>query len=361
MPKKLIIILIIIFGLIISAGIYFYLKNKNNTAPLISLPEGKIAETVVASAKISADKNYVYYYSSQETPGFYRLELKSKKTESLSGTFEELDEINFSPDLKKVGFRVVYDQERFEKYGSPFLEPKMNDGEKRFWIYDFASQKLSYLSPNIITYVFSSDSKLIYYAFLNPDNKISLNQANADGSNYQKIADWSYGEPAISLLGDDKLLIAYSTEELKDQGDGLYLLNIKDKKLSRLVDKDFSAFFSLSPSQKNIFFYRPIFEDNQPKSQIWITDSNVQNKNGEIKSELELDFKQLAWSSGEKNIYLAAKENGKENFDQFYQYTPSEKKLKSVFNQPNSNFEAVGEAQNLIYYLLDSQLYAAKI
>lgn len=361
MSKKLIIILVIIFGLIISAGLYYFLKNKNKTMPVVSPPEGKIVETTMTSAKVSADKNYVYYYSSQESPGFFRLELKSKKTESLSGILDQLEEINYSPDFKKVGFKVTYDKERFEKYGSPFLEPKMNDGEKRFWIYDFASQKLSSLNPNIITYVFSPDSKLIYYAFLGADNKLSLNQANADGSNYQKLADWPYGEPAIRLLGEDKLLIAYSTEELKDQGDGFYLLDIKTKKLSKLSDKDFSAFFSLSPSQKNIFFYRPIFENNQPQSQIWITDPNGQNKNGEIKSELELDFNYLAWSSEEKNIYLAAKENSKENFDQFYQYDPAEKKFKSVFNQPDSNFAAVGEAENLIYYLLDSQLYAAKI
>lgn len=360
MKKSIIIILVVVIAIGIGIGIYFYLKSKKIVEVETSI-EGKILETVMESPKFSADKKWVYFYSSQQTPAFYRTEISSKKTEQISSYLADIEEIKYSPDLSKVGFKVTYIKDRFEKYGSPFLEPKMDEGASRFWVYNFENKKLDYLNQNIISYTFSPDSKKIFYVFLGDEGKISINQADYNGNNYEKIIDWQYGEPALQVIDDGKILLAYSTEEYEKQGDGLYLLDTKNKKLSTLTDKDFSTFFSLSPNKKQIFNYMPLFENNKPKSAIWITDINAKDKFGYLKTDDELDYQNIIWSSDNKTIYLAGKPNGNDNFTKLYQYQIDEKKLNLVFEGGESNFEAVEIDNSLLYYLLNSQLYAAKI
>lgn len=360
MKKTLVIILIVVITLGIGVGLYFYLKSKKTETVEIS-PEGKVLETAMQSPQFSSDKKWVYYYSTQQTPAFYRTEISSKKTEQLSETLADIQEINFSPDLTKAGFKVIYNKERFEKYASPFLEPRMGDNESRIWIYDFEKKKLSYLSQNILDITFSLNGKKIFYPFANSNGKISINQANSDGTNFEKIIDWQYGEPALQLIDDNKLLIAYSTEEVESQGDGLYLLEIKNKKLTTLTDKDFSTFFFLSPDKKQIFYYLPIFENDMPKSAIWLTNVNTKNKSGYLKTDDELDFENITWSNDNKMIYLAGRTSGNDSFTKLYQYNVEEKKLNLVFEGQNSNFKAVEINNNIFYYLLNSQLYAAKI
>src|SRR4030042_2372443 len=130
MKKTLIIILVIIILLSLSLGIYFYLKSRK-TLEIKTTIEGKVFETVMESPKFSDDKKWVYYYSSQQIPAFYRSELSSKKAEQISENLDDIQEITYSPDLTKVGFKVAYNRERFEKYASPFLDPKMEDSQSR--------------------------------------------------------------------------------------------------------------------------------------------------------------------------------------------------------------------------------------
>lgn len=361
MKRKLIIILAVVLLVGVSLGLYFYFRNKEEKTEVKI--EGKLSESVMQIAKLSPDKKWINYYSTQQTPAFYRQEIASKKIEQISGALASIEEINFAPDLTKVGFRVTYDQGQFEKYGSPFLEPKMPDGEKRFWIYDFENKKLSYLSPNVISYTFSTDSQKIYYLFASNEGKLSINQAKFDGTNFEKIVDWPYGEPRIKAVDDNKILVAYSTEEFESQGDGLYELNIKDKKLANLTNQDFSNFFVLSPSKKIIFYYLPIFERDKTKSSIWITDLAGKNKSGYLKIDEEVDFQNVVWSKDEKTLYFAAKSPDQDNFDKIYRYRPEEKTVQVIISQDKANSMTVDINDNgdTLYYLLNSELYGAKI
>lgn len=361
MNKKLIIILIVIIitGLII--GGYFYLKSRKQETTSSNL-EGQISPQVMQLAKLSSDKTWIYYYSSEQTPAFYRTEILSKKTEQISETLADIQEINFSPNLTKVGFKVIYNKDRFEKYSSPFLEPKTADNESRFWIYDFANRKLFYLNQNIIQYIFSPDSKKIFYVYLSPDGQESINQMAIGESKYDKIIDLKTQYLNVKALNNEQILLAITSDS--DKGNGLYLLNIKSKKNELLTDSDFASQMNIYPDKKRILFDNLTESNNKISSIIFSTDISGKNKQDIIKSEgVQLDFDHLIWDKNGANCFVAAKDPDKDQYDKLYKIDLANKKITTLVEEANSDFEVVdiNNDGSLLYYLLNSQLYAAKI
>jgi hypothetical protein len=155
MKNKRLIFIILIVAVVLIAVIIFYfsfVKKKTEPGPAENV-EGKITESVMEAAKLSPSKEWVYFYSSQNLPAFYRFNLNNQNAEQISQPLSDVQDAIFSPDTESVIFRVSYDYERFKQYGSPFIEPKMEDGEQRFWTYKFAGKKLSYLDQNITNVV----------------------------------------------------------------------------------------------------------------------------------------------------------------------------------------------------------------
>lgn len=361
--KKITIIIIIILLIIgFAVGTYFYFKGKreviNNQAK-----EGLISEKIMQSPQLSSDKKWIYYYSTAEAPAFYRLELETKKVEKISQDLMDIEEINYSPDLEKAAFKVTYNKDRFEKYSSPFLNPKMQEGQRRYWVVNFKDGSLSPLGENVLNLEFTFDSKKIVFLYRPLDGNSSINIADPNGENYQKIIDWQSESLVLRPLDDNNFLLV----SINDEGgtnSGLYKLLLKEKKAQLLTKSYYSSNLYISPSKKNLLFISTTILDQKTSTIFFMTDANGQNYKEIITNkEYEFDTSHLAWSKDEKSVYLAAKNKNQPNFNNLLKIDLDSKALNQLKKEDNSIFEAIdiNSEGSLIYYLLNSQLYALKI
>lgn len=361
MKKTIIIIIVILLLIGLIIGTYFYLKGKreviNNQAK-----EGLISEKIMQSPQLSPDKKWIYYYSTAEAPAFYRLELETKKVEKISQDLMDIEEIIYSPDLEKAAFKVTYNKDRFEKYSSPFLNPEMQEGQRRYWVVNFKDGSLSYLGENVLNLEFTFDSKKIVFLYRSLDNS-SINIADPNGENYQKIVDWQ-SESVVLRPFDDNNFLLVSINDEGGTNSGLYKLQIKEKKAQLLTKSYYSSNLYISPSKKSLLFISPTISGQVTSTILFMTDANGQNYQEIITNkEYEFDTFHLAWSKDEKSVYLAAKSKNQENFNNLLKIDLVNKTLSQLKKEDNSIFEAVdiNNEGNLIYYLLNSQLYAAAI
>jgi hypothetical protein len=179
MKKKILIIVIILLILALAGTLiwYFFFRKSEKEAKPVLETEGRVLDQIMEYPAFSQDKKWIHYYSREQTPAFYRTNLETKETEQISEELDGIEEIKYSPDRQKVVFRVIYDQDRFEQYGSPFKEPEMEDNEPRLWVYNFESKALPYLNEQIDEIVFSADSQKLVYSFLKIYGKFSINQS----------------------------------------------------------------------------------------------------------------------------------------------------------------------------------------
>jgi Tol biopolymer transport system component len=349
--------LLIGFGI----GTYFYLKGKREVVDR-QAKEGLISEKIMQSPQLSSDKKWLYYYSTAEAPAFYRLELETKKVEKISQDLMDIEEIVYSPDLGKAAFKVTYDKDKFEKYASPFLNPKMQEGQRRYWVVNFKDGGLSHLGENVLNLEFTADSKKIVFLYRSLDNS-SINIADPNGENYEKIVDWQ-SESVVLRAFDDNNFLLISINDESETNSGLYKLMIKEKKALLLTKNYYSSNLYISPSKKNLLFISPIILGQETSTIFFMTDANGQNYQEIITNkDYQFDFSHLAWSKDEKSVYLAAKNKNQENFNNLLKIDLANKILSQLKKEDGSIFEAVdiNSEGNLIYYLLNSQLYALKI
>lgn len=367
MKKKVLIIIGLIIILAIAAALIWYFvsrKEKEKIEPVLKT-EGKLLDTIMEYPSLSSDNKWIYYYSTEQTPAFYRTNIETKETLQISGELSDIQKIKYSSDREFVLFKVYYDKDRFEQYGSPFLEPEMDNNESRFWVYNFEKRTLSYLSEEVLDVVFSLDSKKLIYSFLNPDGKFSINQSDLDGTNYKKITDWPGDKPAI-LVQDSEFVIASSITEEKGENDknGLYKVYIPTGRMDLLTNEDYNDIFSISPKKESVLFFDAIVERETVFNRISIfTISDKEKKDIYKSQDFKFNFENIAWSQNEKNVYVAAAEIDSESYDRIFEIHLDGSDPRLLLGNKESNFEVVGldDPGEFIYYLMDSQLYRAKL
>lgn len=141
-----------------------------STAPQTILP---VSDEAVLAPVLTPDRSAIKYYS-QATGQVYQIDLdghnkKTINTKELKG----LVSVAWSPDTSKVISQIF------------------SGGKPRFYYYNYASGKGFQLKDNLDTVVWQNDSKILYKYF-DPKTRLrSLNLADPDGSNWQKITDLS--------------------------------------------------------------------------------------------------------------------------------------------------------------------------
>jgi hypothetical protein len=239
----------------------------------------------------------------------------------------------------------------------------MEDGEQRFWTYKFAGKKLSYLDQNITNVVFSADSKKLVYSYLYSDGRVKINQSDIEGKNYQEIADLPGYSVGIFPVDDNLIYLGYISDA-DDSNGGVYSLKIKDKELKLLDDKKFSNIFSISLDKKKIFFIQPTAENDQIVTLMWTSDLDLKGYRNVAKAtRYEFDYSSIVWGKDQKSVFMAAKNIGAEFYDRIYQVYLDGTEPKLLLKDDQGVFEtiAVNTEGDRLYYLLNGQLYAAKI
>ncbi len=182
MSKKFLFALILLS--IIGAGIIAFIIIKNRTLPIVS----KVADNQILFPTLSNDQKYIFYFSNANEAAFYRLELQNQKIEKISEDFDTPDRIIWSPSKNQAILQVTYNKYIFEKYGSPFIRPGVDDQAITFWLYDLNQKKLSPLDLNIRDIIWSKDGQKIVSSYYDEElNHNIINISDPDGTNLENL------------------------------------------------------------------------------------------------------------------------------------------------------------------------------
>lgn len=142
-----------------------------------------LTDEAVLSPALSPDDASVKYYSKTNGKAFV-LDIASKSKRILSDKeLIGLSDIAWSPDKSKV----------ISEFGTA-------DGRSKFFLYDYSQNKGVSLKNNLDSVVWQNNEKILYKYFDAKTQERTLNIANPDGSNWQKITDLAIKDIRIAPI-----------------------------------------------------------------------------------------------------------------------------------------------------------------
>ena len=346
--KKNIIIISIIFLILIGLAIFFSIKNHQKKSDVgLQAQMSKVSTEPMLFPTLSSDGLKIYFYSNTRDLAFYQQNIDGTKLEKMSGNMDEPDNVVWSPGKKYAILEIKYNQYNFEKFASPFASPGTPDQANTTWVYNFANQKITRLSDNISNTIWQNDDHFIYQQ---KDNGVSsLNIAEADGKNSQKITDLPTAQDyGLSFLPNGQLIIYNSPTDVSDTT--IYVLSIADKKLKEIKKTDLpSTAVALSNGQ--------ILVSTQIKNGFKlysINDNGTTGKDFKIKTNLE-SFVDL----GSDRFVITAAKNNQNN--QFILINTKTGKNSAIKNAENDNINAfnffTSPDKKILYFTSNDILY----
>lgn len=167
-----------------SAGLLSSLSEDKNTAKITVLTDERVLAPV-----LSADDTIVKYYS-KETGKTYQVGIDGKNKSVISDKeLPGLKDAFWSPDKTKVI--------------SKFSEP---DGSSKFFLYDYQKGSGVPLKSNIDSIVWKSNDQIFYKFYSSSSRERSLNIANPDGTEWNKIVDTDIKDVAIAPIPQSGLV-----------------------------------------------------------------------------------------------------------------------------------------------------------
>lgn len=125
----------------------------------------KISDQQFLFPAISSDGRDIFYLDCRgDKPfGFYRMNLATKKATRISRAMDTPNWVSWPTTCRQVIISIIYNRYIFEKYHSPFARPGTKDGVLTHWLYDFPSQKLTFLLSTEKFLDWSPDGREIVY------------------------------------------------------------------------------------------------------------------------------------------------------------------------------------------------------
>lgn len=140
-----------------------------------------VAEEPVAGAVINKKNESILYYLKSNGNAYESSLNGDVKRPFSKDNVEGLVDVSWSADANKAIIKIN------------------NEGRDIFYFYDHEKKEGSRIKDNVDNVVWSNVGNRIIYKYFNPDTKErTLNIANADGNNWEKIADIGFRDVSIA-------------------------------------------------------------------------------------------------------------------------------------------------------------------
>lgn len=355
MNKQSFYLILIALGIIVLGFVAFMLfkpaKKTSNQPASSSSQEAqiqKISNEKMFFPSIDKSGNNILFFNTSGTRdiAFYKFSPDTNNSDRISPIMDVPENVIWSPTKDKVIIKIVYDKYKFEKFGSPFVDPSCEDGQEMTWVFDFNSQKFTQLNNNIqgINWF---DEKIIYDLYDTTNDLSSIFIANNDGSNWKKINDIPFVEGVmLGKISADEIYYYPITFEFG--GFNIYKVNIVTKQMSEII-QDNSAGGAIF---NNKFLYNVIHNN-------YLT-LGLMDKDGDNKLDLGIitSLDKTAFSENGDFIFAAFRAN-KETTDTIYKIDSKTGEMIKI----NYNFDTSIDAKNLmvlnniLYFTSDDYLF----
>lgn len=261
-------------------------KNQTDTAniePIKDLPQiSAITDEAVLAPTFSADEKKIEYYS-KTTGKAYRIDIDGTNKQIISNTdLVGLSAILWSSDKSKVISR--YDQ----------------NNRPSFFMYDYEQLKGSGLSSNTLNAAWYQSNKIFYEYFDQKSKLATLNIANPDGSNWNKIIDLPFQNVSIAPIPKTGLVSFWNKQDSFTETLMQATPVVGGEKRDLLKEK-FGADYLWSLDGNNLLVSH-VVEKGSSKLQLALLNS----LGGEYKNlGIPTMVSKCAWSKNNKLIYYA--------------------------------------------------------
>lgn len=278
---------ILFMGLIITIIVYFSL-NANINSKLT-----KVSDVQMLWPQISKN-NEVFYFKNIASPGFYKMDLKTKKEEKISDNLDTPDKVIFSPNFDYALIFLTYDKDLIEKYGGPFIDYTVPNNTPTIWGYRFQDKTLKRLDTQIKQAIWYSPDKILIQYYTQEDKAVFAT-ANFNGEDPQYL----YG---VGQIGIEKI-IAFQNNKiyylvLQEEGvRALDILDLNNNKVNQLDIQNLGSNVYVSPEiSANILFTK----ENPQKGVFWTPETILNVREVPIKN----DFKDALWLNNDSVVLL---------------------------------------------------------
>jgi len=305
--KKIIYIAIAIILVIIGVIIY-WLATKPKTEK-VQANYQQISSEKVLFPTLSLDGTRIIFFNNEQEPAFYEMDNSGGNINKLF-VLDTPTDVLWSPNRNMAILKVVYDKYVFEKYGSKFADPAVPDQAMTTWLLDFKTNKLARLDLNVGSVIWTGDNKIIYQFLKQDENQSTLNIANPDGSNWQKLIDLPFNTSCgLSQAPNSQNLIIYTLPADVSPAT-IYSFNLESQELKKIKTIDGGQTKAAALSDGKILYTLPSKEKNPQLAII----------NGDGTNEKKLDFFSTIDKTldlGNEKIFIA-EPNSKTGGDDFY-------------------------------------------
>ncbi|KKR21828.1 MAG: hypothetical protein UT50_C0003G0009 [Candidatus Moranbacteria bacterium GW2011_GWA2_39_41] len=242
-----------------------------------------LTDEAIISPTLSADGNAIKYYS-KATGKAFELNISNNTTRSISNReLVNLSSINWSSDRSRVISTFPIDS----------LSSK-------FFYYDYTQNKGVQLKDNLDTVTWQSNNKIIYKYFNPKTKERTLNIADPDGSNWEKIINLTLKNISIAAIPKTGLISFWSKPDSFNKT-LLQSVPIFGGELKTIASEKFGADYLWS-SDGNMLLESSVETSGGLKMQLGI----MNNSGGEYKTlGIPTLVSKCAWSKNNKNIYYA--------------------------------------------------------
>lgn len=268
-------------------------NNAPTASPSSAATDKKISavsdEAVLAPALMPDGQNIKYY--SKSTGQAYQVALdgtnkKTVNTKELPG----LVSVKWSPDGTKVISQIN------------------TDGKNRFYYYDYAKNQGIQLKDNLDTVSWQNNGKILYKYYDPKTKERSLDIADPDGSNWQKIADLDFRDVYLEPIPKTGLISYWNAPDAFTPTIFQSVPIIGGEKKILLQGK-FGADYLWSPDGSQFLASSSV---DKASSKISLAVAN--DRGGEYKNlEIPTLTSKCVWSRDNKTVYYALPGNIPEN------------------------------------------------
>ena len=296
MDKKFLYPIIIIFSLFFLVAVWVLYNQAKQSA----LKKTSLSGTIEFE-KISQDE--LVYYLDNDDVGLktYNFQTNQKK-DLYKKPLGHVLTLEWSHDIKKTLTKVEVSP--IGKYRGILHTPSIDTDQPIFWLIDVVSNIATPLDKNIISADWLSEDKIIY--IYNNSGKYSLNQADPDGANWQKLVDLDKEFTGLKVSPDGKKVALFPQ---------LSIYDVATKKISAAQISTVSD-VQWSPDSQQIAVF------TSDKTQIY---NIAKNQAAALKEKI--DSNKFIWLSNEEAIIAKSGKYG----DEIYKLNINTQKTKSLF------------------------------
>ena len=264
--KKFLTYAVFAAGALVLILIFIFSQFQTSKDKPTAAPKAKNSKSIVLDKVLNEMIDYPFLLPSGSDYNFLITRNSGLYRYSITNKFiSELD------SLKPLGiYNIAYSYDG----SNAIVQTNYPAGTYKNYLVDFNNNKNNELSSKMRDVVWTKEGKIIYYYF-DEDQKInSLNVANPDGSNWQKIADLDLYNISIQLSPDGAKAILNSPPE----GYGelyVYLLDLNTKKITQLTNTGYDMNAKWSLDGKKIVYQ--VLDSQTFKPAIWQINSDGSN------------------------------------------------------------------------------------